>query len=126
MKSPVWVDREAVLAIHDALLSEFGGAPGVRDDALLDSSLTRARNLLSDNTSDMFVLAAAYIHGIVRNHPFVDGNKRTGFVAGGIFLERNGKTLRVSEEEAAAAMLALAEGTMKETALAVWLRKHCR
>lgn len=97
MKEPVWIDRDVVLAIHDALLFELGGATGFRDETLLDSALARPQNLFLYKSPDLFALAAAYIFGIVRNHPFVDGNKRTGFVVGGIFLERNGKVLMASE-----------------------------
>ena len=126
MKEPVWIDRNVVLAMHDELLFEFGGASGFRDEALLDSALARPQNLFLYETPDLFALAAAYIHGIVRNHPFVDGNKRTGFVVGGIFLERNGKILMASEAEATAIILDLASRKIKEEELAAWLRKNCR
>ncbi len=126
MKEPVWIDRNVVLVMHDELLFEFGGASGIRDEALLDSALARPQNLFLYETPDLFGLAAAYIHGIVRNHPFVDGNKRTGYVVGGIFLERNGKILMASEAEATAIILDLASRKIKEEELAAWLRKNCR
>jgi len=125
MKEPVWIDRDVVLAIQDALLHEFGGPIGIREEALLDSALARPQNLYLYEAPDLFVLAAAYINGIVQNHPFLDGNKRTGFVVGGVFLERNGKSLTASEEEATAVIFALAEKKFKEEELAVWLRKNC-
>jgi death-on-curing protein len=126
MKEPVWIDRDIVLAIHDALLHEFGGAAGFRDETLLDSALARPQNLFLYESPDLFSLAASYMFGIVRNHPFVDGNKRTGFVVGGIFLERNGKVLVASEEETTAVMFAFAEKKIKEEELAAWLRKNCK
>ncbi len=126
MKEPVWIDRNVVLAMHDELLFELGGAAGFRDEALLDSALARPQNLFLYEASDLFALAATYIHGIVRNHPFVDGNKRTGYVVGGIFLERNGKILMASEEEATAIILDLTSRKIKEEELAAWLRKNCR
>ena len=115
-----------MLAIHDALLQEFGGAAGFRDEALLDSALARPQNLFLYESPDLFALGASYIFGIVRNHPFVDGNKRTGFVVGGIFLERNGKVLLASEEETTAVIFAFAEKKVKEEELAAWLRKNCK
>jgi len=125
MKEPIWIDRDVVLAIHDSLLHEFGGAPGFRDETLLDSALARPQNLFLCETPDLFALAAAYMFGIVRNHPFVDGNKRTGFVVGGIFLEVNGNILVASEEETTGIIFAFAEKKIKEEVLAVWLRKNC-
>lgn len=126
MKEPIWIDRDVVLAIHDALLHEFGGATGFRDETLLDSALARPQNLFLYESPDLFALAAAYMFGIVRNHPFVDGNKRTGFVVGGIFLERNGKSLVALEEETTAVIFAFAEKKIKEEELAAWLRKNCK
>jgi death-on-curing protein len=117
---------QAVLAIHDVLLAEFGGAPGIRDESLLESALARPRNLWSYayEKPNLFRLAAAYTHGIVKNHPFVDGNKRTGYVIGGIFLERNGQNLNASEEEATAAIMALASNTITEEVFAHWLQNN--
>ncbi len=124
MKEPVWVSKRVVLAMHEELLAEHGGASGLRDEALLDSALARPRNLFSYGESDLFSLAAAYIQSLVRNHAFIDGNKRIGYVTGGIFLERNGKVLNASEEEATAIMFALADKKVKEEALAIWLEKN--
>ena len=124
MKEPVWVSKRVVLAMHEELLAEHGGASGLRDEALLDSALARPRNLFSYGESDLFSLAAAYIQSLVRNPAFIDGNKRICYVTGGIFLERNGKVLNDSEEEATAIMFALADKKVKEEALAIWLEKN--
>jgi len=126
MKEPVWILHQSVLAIHDVLLAEFGGAPGIRDESLLESALARPLNLWSYEKPNLFRLAAAYTRGIVKNHPFVDGNKRTGYVIGGIFLERNGQKLNASEEEATAAIMALASNTLSEDDFTHWLRDNCK
>ena len=125
MKEPVWVSKRVVLAMQEELLVEHGGVSGIRDEALLESALARPQNLYSYGDPSLFTLAAAYIYGIVHNHPFVDGNKRTGYVIGGIFLERNGKMLMATEEEATAVMLALANKTIQEAGLATWLKQNC-
>jgi death-on-curing protein len=92
-REPVWLDKRAVLATHHMLLAEFGGSPGLRDETLLDSALARPRNRRAYEAADIVSLAASYAAGIVGNHPFIDGNKRTGFMAAYIFLERNGMEL---------------------------------
>jgi death-on-curing protein len=125
MKEPVWIHFQAALAIHDALLAEFGGASGIRDESLLESALARPRNLWSYEKPTIFRLAAADTHGIVKNHPLVDGNKRTGYVIGGIFLERNGYQLKASEEEATAAIMALASSQLTEEGFTLWFRDNC-
>ncbi len=125
MKEPVWAHTQAALAINDALLAEFGGASGIRDESLLESALARPRNLWSYEKPTLFRLAAAYTHGIVKNHPFVDGNKRTSYVIGGIFLERNGQILNASEEEATAAIMDLASSQLTEEGFTLWLRDNC-
>lgn len=125
MKEPVWVLHQSVLALHDSLLAEFGGASGIRDETLLESALARPHNLRSYEQPPLFRLAAAYTHGIVKNHPFVDGNKRTGYVVGGIFLERNGHRLNAPEEEAIAAIMGLASNTITEKVFANWLQDNC-
>ena len=125
MNKPAWILHQAVLAIHDALLAEFGGAPGIRDKSLLESALPRPLTLWSYEKPTLFQLAAAYTHGIVKNHPFVDGNKRTGYLIGGIFLERNDHTLKASEVEATAAIMNLASNQITEEDVALWLRANC-
>ena len=125
MKTPVWLLREAVLAIHERLVAEFGGATGIRDEGLLDSALGRPENLLAYGKPAMFDLAAAYAFGVVKNHPFVDGNKRTGFTIAIMFLERNGESFTASEADATIQTLALAAGELGESGYADWLRANC-
>src|SRR5271170_2733397 len=109
---------ELVLAIHDRQLVEHGGAEGLRDEALLQSALGRPLNHSAYESSDIVELAAKYTAGIVQNHPFVDGNKRTGFVVGVLFLELHGFDFKASEEDATQAVMALAAGTLNEAAFA--------
>jgi death-on-curing protein len=125
-RGPVWLDKRAVLATHQMLLAEFGGSPGLRDEGLLDSALARPRNLRAYESADIVSLAASYAAGMVRNHPFVDGNKRTGFMAAYIFLERNGMEFVAPEAEATAVIRSLAAGEIAEAELAAWLRRYVR
>jgi death-on-curing protein len=124
---PIWIDEGDVLAIHDRLLAAHGGASGLRDEGLLQSALARPRqhHAYADST-DVMEMASLYTAGIVRNHPFVDGNKRAGFVAGILFLELNGFSFHASEEAATQAVLNLAAGTLGETAYTAWLRANCK
>jgi len=122
MSEPVWLDPRVVEAVHDRLLAEHGGAAGVRDAGLLASALARPRNRAAYDEADLCALAAANAAGIVGNHPFVDGNKRTAFMAAYIFLARNGLRLTAPEDEATRAVHALAAGEMTEDAFAAWLR----
>jgi death on curing protein len=122
MSELVWIADELVLAIHDRQLVEHGGAEGLRDEALLQSSLGRPLNHFAYESTDVVELAAKYTAGIVQNHPFVDGNKRTGFVVGVLFLELNGYRFIASEEAAAQAVLELAAGTMDERDFCEFLR----
>ena len=125
MIEPVWIVERDALALHDRLLALDGGAPGVRDAGLLQSALTRPKQLAAyGDKPDIIALAAAYTAGIVRNHPFLDGNKRTGFLVGVLFLELNGYRFTATEESAAQAILSLAAGTFDEPALAAWLRAN--
>jgi death-on-curing protein len=123
--SPVWLLKAAVIAVHERLLSEFGGPSGVRDEALLDSALTRPEHLLVYGQPTIFELAAAYAFGIVKNHPFVDGNKRTGFTVAIVFLESNGQRFTASEADATIQTLALAAGDLDEPGYGAWLRANC-
>jgi len=119
---PGWIDEQDALTLHDRLLALHGGAAGVRDDGLLKSALARPRQHFAyAEDAGIVQLAAIYTAGIVRNHPFVDGNKRTGFVVGILFLELNGYAFAASEEEAAQAVLALASGTMDEAGYRAFL-----
>lgn len=125
MNEPVWIPRELVLALHEELLARFGGKAGVRDDGLLDSALGRPPQRFHSEAAGVFPLAAAYAHGIVRNHPFIDGNKRTGFMAAYVFLGANGWRLQASEEDAVIRTLALAAGEIGEADYAAWLEASC-
>jgi death-on-curing protein len=124
MRQPVWVDEAVVLAIHDRQLVEHGGAEGLRDESLLGSGLARPQNHLAYSSADIIMLAAMYTAGIVKNHPFIDGNKRTGFVVGILFLELNGFRFKATEEAAAQAVLELAAGDMDESGYSEFLRAN--
>jgi death-on-curing protein len=113
-----------VLAIHDAQLAEHGGASGVRDRGLLDSALARPQHLAAYGEPDIATLAAAYAFGIARNHPFVDGNKRTALVALETFLALNGHDLAADDAACVVTMLGLAAGELEEDALADWVRAN--
>jgi death-on-curing protein len=119
-----WIGIATLLAIHDEQLAEHGGASGLRDKGLLESALARPINRAAYGEGDAFDMAAAYAFGIVRNHPFVDGNKRTGYVAAELFLMKNGCLLAASDQAAVLTALHLAEGTMTEEAFAAWLREN--
>jgi death on curing protein len=126
-KEPLWIEERDVLAIHDRLLAIHGGAPGLRDRGLLQSALARPRQHHAYATSrDIVAMAALYTAGIVGNHPFVDGNKRTGFVVGVLFLELHGFDFEAREEDATRAIFDLAAGTLDETAFATWLRSNTK
>lgn len=128
MREPVWVRDDVVRAIHLRLLAEHGGSEGIRDAGLLDSALARPNNLwaYSDAKPDLAVLAASYAFGIVKNHPFVDANKRTGLVVLRLFLLLNGQDLDASQEEKYVTFLSLASGTLDERGLADWVRPRLR
>jgi death on curing protein len=125
MKEPIWIDLRDALSLHDRLLALDGGAAGLRSQALLESALARPQHLYAYGDSpDVVDLAAAYAFGIVRNHPFIDGNKRTGFVIGVLFLELNGGEFTASEEDATEAVLLLAAAKLTESAFAKWMRAN--
>ncbi len=126
MTEPYWLTREECLALHDMMLSQYGGATGLRDGGLLDSALSRPKQLYAYGKPALANLAAAYTGGIIKNHPFLDGNKRTGFMAGAGFLERNGLEFFASEAEAALHTLALAAGDMPESSYANWMRSNSK
>lgn len=122
----VWLEKSLVLAIHDRQLAEHGGSPGVRDETLLESALARPQQLLAygDPTPDLANLAASLAFGLARNHPFVDGNKRTAYVAYRTFLVMNQVELIATDEDKYLTMLVLAEGKLSEKDFAAWLRAH--
>jgi death-on-curing protein len=124
---PIWIEKHDALTLHDRLLALYGGAAGLRDDTLLISALARPLQLHAyADAPDIIDMATAYAAGIVRNHPFVDGNKRTGFVVSTLFLELNGYRFTASEGEAAQAVLKLASGMLDEAGYATFLRANVK
>ena len=123
---PVWLDAAVALAIHERQLAEHGGGSGVRDRAMLESALARPVNRWAYGEDDPAAIAAAYAFGIARNHPFVDGNKRTAWVLARLYLNLNGHRLLFRPEEAIATVLALAAGDLSETGLAEWFSARLR
>ena len=124
----VWISRALALAVHDRQLAEHGGASGVRDDSLLDSALARPQQLhaYGEPPPDLADLAASLAYGLARNHPFVDGNKRTAHVCYRVFIALNDGQLSATDEEKYIAMLGLAEGSTSEAEFAAWLRPRIR
>lgn len=120
----VWIEEAVVWAVHEAQLAEHGGSAGVRDAGLLESALARPVNLAAYGVPDVADCAAAYGFGIARNHPFIDGNKRTAFVCTELFLELNGCSLTADDAQCVTTMLAVAAGELDESAFAAWLRQH--
>lgn len=112
----------AVSAMHGELIAEYGGSTGVRDAGLLSSALARPQNQAAYGDPSVFDLAAAYAFGVIRNHPFVDGNKRTGFLAAYVFLDLNGWELKASETDTVSAVVALAEAEMDEAGFSEWIK----
>ncbi len=119
-----WVAKAIVLAIHEQLLSEHGGPPGIRDEGLLDSALARPVDRANYGIPTIFDLAANYAFGIVKNHPFVDGNKRVSLVVTELFLDLNGYALVANDLDCLTQWLGLASGSVTEADLAVWLRNN--
>ena len=126
MSEPVWIDLDVVLAIHDEQLAEHGGQAGVRDRGLLESALARPRNQFAYGESSLPRLAASYAFGISRNHPFLDGNKRTSLVVAELFLDLNGLDLTASDETCVTTFLRLAAGELGEDDLARWIEENSR
>ena len=124
MSEPLWIEDALVSAIHDRQLAEHGGAEGLRDESLLHSALARPLNQLLYTGADIVDLAAKYTTGIVQNHLFIDGNKRTAFVVGVLFLELNGYRFTATESDAAQAVLELAAGTIDEEGFRNFLRAN--
>jgi death on curing protein len=119
-----WISRTALELLHDESLAEHGGAPGLRDDNLLESALARPRQLENYGDPDVADLAAAYGVGLAKNHAFVDGNKRAAFLAVGMFLMLNGHRLVATQADATLTMLAVAAGNIDEASFAGWIRDH--
>lgn len=125
MKTPKWLSTAIVTAIHDEAIYEFGGLAGIRDVGLLESALDRPRNRLAyEPKSHLFDLAASLCFGITKNHPFIDGNKRTALLATRAFLFLNGYALEPSEEDEVLTLVSVADGSVTESALVSWLRRN--
>lgn len=126
MSEWVWLNRAVIIAIHEVQLAEHGGGTGVRDAGLLDSALGKPQQLnnYGEPPPDAAALAASYGYGISRNHPFIDGNMRTGYVAAELFLRLNGWRLNADDASCVVTMLAVAAGDITEEAFAAWLRAH--
>ncbi len=124
MKTLIWVLRDVVLSYHDLLLARHGGPSGVRDAGILDSALGRPVNLFNYENPSLFQLAASYAYGLIKNHPFVDGNKRIAFATAVLFLELNGKKFHATEVDAVLKTLALAAGEMIEDEYAEWIEAN--
>ena len=125
MNEPVWIEKAECFAFHDALLARFGGLGGIRDEGLLDSALNRPLHLFHYGEPSLFDLATAYAEGLVKNHPFLDGNKRSGLMAAALFLESNGYVFQAPEEEAVLQTLALAADVIGAPEFSAWLDKSC-
>ena len=123
-KAWVWLNAQVMHAVHEEQLAEHGGGSGVRDEGLFESALSRPLNLAAYGEPDVAALAAAYGYGLARNHPFVDGNKRTAFVAVELFLALNGWDLLADDAQCVLTMLALDAGDLGEDEFAHWLRTH--
>lgn len=121
---PVWLEARVALAIHDRQLAEHGGGTGIRDAGALESAVARPVNRWTYGEDDRCVLAAAYAFGVARNHPFVDGNKRTAWVLARSFLRLNNMSLECDPQDATLTVLALAAGELSEDELADWFRQH--
>ncbi len=120
-----WILFESALAMHNRQIAEHGGSDGVRDEGLLSSALARPQNLLAyTDDADIAALAGAYAFGIAKNHPFIDGNKRTALVVMRTFLRANGHDLKATQEEKYITFLNLADGSLSEDALVEWIRSH--
>jgi len=124
VSEPIWIRRDVIDTMHDLQLVEHGGATGIRDEGLLDSALAKPRNKHAYGETNIHSLAASYASGIARNHPYIDGNKRTAFLAAYVFLKINGVHLVASEVAAVQMTVALASGDQDEDAFTHWLRDN--
>ena len=125
MNEPIWIDTDDCMSFHQTMLDRFGGLAGLRDEGLLESALNRPRQMFAYGQPSLFEMAAAYAAGSVRNHPFLDGNKRAGFVAAALFLEVNQFRFQATEEMVVLRTLGLAAGEVTEAAYALWLEESC-
>ena len=125
MTEPQWLTKSILVAVHEKLLSEFGGLGGLRENSLLESALHRPLQTFTYSQPTIFELAAIYATGIIKNHPFIDGNKRSGFMAAYVFLEANGLRFDATNADVIRHTLLLAAGDISETQYAAWLEKNC-
>lgn len=123
---PDWLTPEDAILFHGEIIAAHGGADGVRDAGLLHSAVGRPRHLFAYESQDLCVLAGAYAHGIAKNHPFIDGNKRVAFVMARVFLMLNGVHFDPPEAESVVMIEGLASGVIKETEFVAWLRKYAK
>lgn len=123
--APQWLSQAFLLALHSQLIGTFGGSSGIRDLGRLEAAVQRPQQAFNYGSVDLFDLAASYATALIQGHPFIDGNKRTGFVAAIVFLELNGKQCHSAEIDATLTTLALASGQIKEADYAEWLRTAC-
>ena len=126
MKKLIWVVEKDILVLHEKLLARFGGSSGIRDRNLLDSAIHRPMQMEIYGEKDIFSMASALATGIIKNHPFLDGNKRTGFMSAYLFLEVNGNAFDEDEAVVVEKTLGLAAGEVSEADYAEWLRSSCR
>jgi death-on-curing protein len=126
VKEPIWLNREDCLAIHEMMLAQHGGLAGVRDEGLLESAISKPQHLFAYSSPTLPEMASSYAAGIVLNHPFLDGNKRTAFIVAATFLELNGMEFTAAEESVVEMTLALASEKVKQAAYAEWLGKSSR
>ncbi len=119
-------DREIIEALHEEQLQLHGGAPGLRDEGMLESALNRPLQKLAYSEPDIFELAAAYLFGIVKNHPFIDGNKRTGYLAADVFLALNGWSVEAEQEDIITFVLGVAAGEIDEIGATMFFRDYCK
>jgi len=124
VNEPEWLTTQDALLFHAQLITTFGGTAGVRDTGLLESAISRPRNVLAYESKDLCILASSYAHGVAKNHPFVDGNKRVAFVLARVFLGMNGVQFDPPETEAVVMVEGLASSQISEAEFAAWLRKH--
>jgi death on curing protein len=126
VKEPIWLEHQDCLAIHEMMLAQYGGLAGVRDAGLLESALAKPQNLFAYGSPTLAELGASYAAGIILNHPFIDGNKRTGFMLAATFLELNGLVFTATEESVVEMTLGLASGKLKQVDYAEWLTNNSR
>jgi death-on-curing protein len=126
VKEPLWLNLEDCLAIHEMMLAQHGGLAGVRDSGLLASALSKPQHLFAYSSPNLAELAASFAAGIICNHPFLDGNKRTGFMLAATFLEINGVELTATEESVVEKTLGLASGRVTQAAYSKWLHDNSR